>query len=164
MNESFTLVHHPSQIKKRLNTSPICVTFWFEMGSCIQNKVIQPKFMWKKAHNPDNQGRKQYFTSCQQPDSIDLLSITRVVKADSILDRKMFPFAKLRNSFTLQCVDTNDIYLFEAQNEKECDTLIYGLKCVIAKIASMIIVGDQDVYEEFFTPYRSIYDRSMGFG
>jgi len=153
-NETFTLTHHTYSTEERMSTSATCVKFWFEMGPSIKNKLTQPKLVWRERH-PNNREMcpQPCFFSCQDFNSIDLLSISRVLKGDHIHSKK-FPFAKLKNSFTLQCVDEHDVYLFEAQSEEECDKLIYGLKCIIAKIASMTIVGDDNVYDVFLSLHK----------
>ena len=95
--------------------------------------------------------RKKLSISTHTPESVELLNIVRVLKPNTI-DRDQHPFAKQRNSFTLQS-NTNDIYLFEAFSEKERDRFVQGLKLVVARLASKIIVGDEDVFDEFFTPW-----------
>ena len=162
INENLTLVYHPSTAKESKTISPICVTAWIEMGSCLKKQLIQPKFMWREAYSNCNNTNKQQYQNpnkkrhssytYQPPTSIELLSIVRVLKPDTI-DRTQHPFAKLSNSFTLH--DSNDsVYLFEAQTTEECDRLVYGLKIVIARLASKIIIGDDNVFGEFFTSFK----------
>merc|ERR1712204_38143 len=43
INDNITLVWHPSQNHNTSNLSPVCVTAWFEMGSRLKDRVIQPK-------------------------------------------------------------------------------------------------------------------------
>jgi len=149
-NGNVTLVWHPSKCQKNDSGSPVCVQAWFEMGSRLRDKVIQPKFMWWAAYQPDIT-RKKLSISTHTPESVELLNIVRVLKPSHI-DREHHPFAKQRNSFTLQS-NTNEVYLFEAFSEKERDRFVQGLKLVVARLASKIIVGDENVFDEFFTPW-----------
>ena len=45
--------------------------------------------------------------------------------------------------------------IFEAESANERDVFIEGLKILVARLGSKIIVGDKDVLEEFFTPASS---------
>lgn len=148
-NGNVTLVWHPSKSQNRENRSPICVQAWFEMGSRLRDKVIQPKFMWWAAYQPDI-AQKKLSISTHTPESVELLNIVRVLKP-TYIDREQYPFAKQRNCFTIHS-NTNEEYLFEVFSEKERNRFVQGLKLVVARLASKIIVGDEDVFDEFFTP------------
>ena len=43
-------------------------------------------------------------------------------------------------------------YLFEAATQDERDKFVFAFKVMVARLASKIIVGDKDVFDEFFTP------------
>lgn len=45
------------------------------------------------------------------------------------------------------------MYLFEAQSCEQRDWFVNGLKLVVARLASMIIVGDDQMFAEFFSPF-----------
>jgi len=149
-NGNISLVWHPCSRQNSNNLSPVCVQAWFEMGCRLRDRVIQPKFMWWTAYQPDL-SRNKLNISNHTPESIELLNIVRVLKPNRI-DRELHPFAILKNSFTLQ-TNTNEIFLFEALKEDLRDRFVQGLKLVVARLASKIIVGDEDVFEEFFTPW-----------
>mmetsp|Transcript_30993 Transcript_30993/g.45977 ORF Transcript_30993/g.45977 Transcript_30993/m.45977 type:complete len:801 (-) Transcript_30993:234-2636(-) len=131
------------------NKSPISVQGWFEMGSRLENRVIQPKFMWRKTYQPNLSTHRKL--SCETPDSIELLSMVRILKPTQ-LNRKHFPFAKVDHSFSI-LANNKDLYLFEAQSSQERDWIVHGLKLVVARLASMIIVGDEQMFVEFFSPW-----------
>mmetsp|Transcript_2523 Transcript_2523/g.3380 ORF Transcript_2523/g.3380 Transcript_2523/m.3380 type:complete len:864 (-) Transcript_2523:178-2769(-) len=141
-----THIHHI-----RSSTTPVCVQAWFEMGSRLPSKLIQPKFMWRVAYQPDLHHKKKLHPSCVNPDSVELLNIIRVI-VPTTLDRSLYPFAKLKHSFWIVSND-QERYLFEANSQKGRDTFVLGLKLVIARLASKIIVGNEDVFDEFFTPW-----------
>ena len=130
--------------------SPVSVQGWFEMGSRLQSKVVHPKFMWRETYQPELNHRKLGM-SCRTPNSIDLLSIVRVLKPET-LDRDKYPFAKINSSFSILS-NSNDRHLFEAASPKDRDWFVHGLKLVVARLASMIIVGDEHMFVEFFSPW-----------
>mmetsp|Transcript_37042 Transcript_37042/g.75561 ORF Transcript_37042/g.75561 Transcript_37042/m.75561 type:complete len:112 (-) Transcript_37042:12-347(-) len=84
----------------------------------------------------------------QQPMQIALLDICRILETNRI-DRSNHPFAKKKKSFVVESCD--DIFLFEAGSEKERNEIVHGLKLCVARLASCLIVGDGQVYDQFFT-------------
>lgn len=130
--------------------SPVSVQGWFEMGSRLPSKIVHPKFMWRETYQPELTHRK-LGRSCRTPNSIDLLSILRVLKPET-LDRDKYPFAKTNSSFSILS-NSNDRHLFEAASPKDRDWFVHGLKLVVARLASMIIVGDDHIFFEFFSPW-----------
>ena len=141
-----SLVLHPGSIDCNSKT-PVSVQCWFEMGSRLQSLLIHPKFMWRETYLPDIDHRK-LSASCQTPSSIDILSIVRVLNP-SELDRSTFPYAKLDHTFIIKTNKKSDV--FEAHSTAERDWFVHGLKLVIARLASMVIVGDDQMFHEFFT-------------
>lgn len=75
----------------------------------------------------------------------------RILKPTT-LDRTMYPFAKIDRTFTILS-HTNENFVFEAATTEERDWLVHGLKLVVARLASMIIVGDEHMFVEFFSPW-----------
>jgi hypothetical protein len=65
-------------------------------------------------------------------------------------DKCSHPLAKKRCSFVIEA--SNVKYLFQAKDEIERDRIIYGLKVTISRLGSKIIMGDPNVFDEFFTP------------
>ena len=133
--------------------SPTLVEGWFEMGSQLQSKVVHPKFMWRESYQPALIHRK-LGKSCRTPDSIDLLSVVRILKPES-LDRVEYPFAKTNCSFSI-FTHSNERHVFEAPSPEDRDWFVYGLKFVVARLASMIIVGDSQMFVEFFSPWAHL--------
>lgn len=140
--------HTPSTVDT--NEVPVSVQAWIEMGSRLQSALIQPKFMWRETYQPDINNRK-LSPSCRAPASVDLLSMIRILKPTE-LDRTAFPYAKLDHSLTIK-VHEGHVYLFEAQSCQQRDWFVNGLKLVVARLASMIIVGDDQMFAEFFSPF-----------
>ena len=124
------------------------------MGSRLKDKVLQPKFMWRDAYEPDLNKKKISACTAAPPKEIELLDIVRVLKPDFI-DRKKYPFAKQSNCFTIH-TSANELFLFECTSEKERDRFVHGLKLIVARLASQIIAGDEKVFDEFFTPYGQL--------
>lgn len=153
--DKVSLVWHPSPDPETLGSSksPVSVRGWFEMGSRLYNRVIQPKFMWRECYQPDLLNHKRLGLSGKSPHSLDLLNMIRILKPTT-LDRTMYPFAKLDHTFSILS-HTNENYVFEAPSSEERDWLVHGLKLVVARLASMIIVGDEHMFVEFFSPWAS---------
>ena len=66
----------------------------------------------------------------------------------------MYPFAKIDRTFSILS-HTNENFVFEAASTEERDWLVHGLKLVVARLASMIIVGDEHMFVEFFSPWAT---------
>jgi hypothetical protein len=135
--------------------SPMAVSCAFEVGAHLDNLVVQPKFTWRPAFEPHLPKRKIRLSGTE-PDSIELLSIIRVVKPTE-LNRELYPFARLDRTC---CITTNDeefpYLVFEAKSTRERDWLVNALKIVVARLASIIIVRDEAMLLEFFTPYAAL--------
>lgn len=123
------------------------------MGSRLYNRVIQPKFMWRESYQPNLLNHKRLGLSGKSPHSLDLLNMIRILKP-STLDRTMYPFAKTDHTFTILS-HTNENFVFEAASMEERDWLVHGLKLVVARLASMIIVGDEHMFVEFFSQWAN---------
>jgi hypothetical protein len=154
--DKVNLVWHPSPDGSSLkgsSKSPVSVRGWFEMGSRLYNRVIQPKFMWRENYQPNLLNHKRLGLSGKSPHSLDLLNMIRILKPTT-LDRTMYPFAKIDRTFTILS-HTNENFVFEAASTEERDWLVHGLKLVVARLASMIIVGDEHMFVEFFSPWAT---------
>jgi hypothetical protein len=149
LGRRYSLICHPPS-KDCINMPPVSVQCWFEMGSRLQNSLIHPKFMWRETYIPDIDNRK-LSDSCRAPSSLDILSMVRILTPTK-LDRSAFPYAKLGHTLTIKTSKGKSPYVFEAQSTKERDWFVHGLKLVVARLASMIIVGDDQMFLEFFTP------------
>jgi hypothetical protein len=123
------------------------------MGSCLKTTLVQPKFVWRTVSQPSGQSSvKQSLKTIQAPASVELLNIVRILSPSTTsVDRNIYPFVKSENAFIL-VTTTKDEYLFEAKNEDQKKKFVYCMKLMIARLASKIIVGDRDVFNEFFDP------------
>jgi len=134
---------------------PLSVSCAFEVGAHLDNLVVQPKFTWRPSYEPDLHRRKIKLSGAE-PDSIELLSIIRVVKPTQ-LNRNLYPFARLDRTC---CITTNDekfsYLVFEAPSVRERDWLVNAMKMIVARLASIIIVRDEAMLLEFFTPYAAL--------
>jgi hypothetical protein len=77
--------------------------------------------------------------------------MVRILKPET-LDREEYPFAKMNCSLFI-LLSSNERFLFEASSPDERDWFVYGLKLVVARLASMVIVGDDQMFVEFFSPW-----------
>jgi hypothetical protein len=144
-NERLTMMWHPTQDKKIRNRSPICVKLWIESGVClIDGTFLLPKMAWSKFEEHGVSGRRLEQT---EPHKLDLLDICRIHPADTI-DRTRHPFAVARKSFIIET--QSESIMFEAQSIEECERIVYGLKLVIARLASLLMLRDVRAAEEFF--------------
>ena len=132
---------------------PVAVYAWIELGSQLRSALIQPKLMWKPVHETEDERGALGITTHINLHSVDLLDISRILAANKI-DRKLHPLAKRKCSLSIETFDHN--LLFEASCQKERDALVKGLKGLVARLASKIIVGDERVFDEYFTPFGSV--------
>ena len=90
------------------------------------------------------------------PHSVELLSIIRVNKP-ACLDRTKYPFCRLDRTL---CITTNDtdhpFVVLEASSPSERDRLVTALKLIVARLASIIIVRNEEMLMEFFSPYSAL--------
>lgn len=134
---------------------PTSIVLHFEVGTHLDHIVVQPKLIWSPAYEPDLESKKVRL-SCGEPDHLELLSIIRVRKL-SESDRKLYPFARINNAC---CITTTDLkqYVFEADSTERRDWLMDSIKLVVARLASIIIVRDEEMLLEFFSPYAGLED------
>eukprot|EP00537_Pseudo-nitzschia_pungens_P010804 CAMPEP_0172387106 /NCGR_PEP_ID=MMETSP1061-20121228/4499_1 /TAXON_ID=37318 /ORGANISM="Pseudo-nitzschia pungens, Strain cf. pungens" /LENGTH=1103 /DNA_ID=CAMNT_0013116675 /DNA_START=518 /DNA_END=3829 /DNA_ORIENTATION=+ len=150
---------------------PIAVDGAFEVGSHLEHMVVQPKFTWtplaqpnleeeEDSHDPTNgKNSRELFLSESAPPQVELLSIIRVNKACAYnqWDRNRYPYARLDRTCV---VSTNDpkhsSIVLEARSSQERDWLVFALKLIVARLASIIITRDEDMLHEFFSPYSAL--------
>mmetsp|Transcript_3837 Transcript_3837/g.6788 ORF Transcript_3837/g.6788 Transcript_3837/m.6788 type:complete len:492 (-) Transcript_3837:378-1853(-) len=144
-NKTCTLVLHPLSERPRASASgaippgrPVAIDAWLERGQNLTDHLLQPKWMWK----PQN-------IRNVSPQSIELLDITRILKVEDS-DRSNLPFAKPSHCFLVKSIHHEE-FCFEAPNSMERDRLVYSLKLVIARFGTKVLVGDPQVYYEFFS-------------
>lgn len=142
----------------------------FEVGAHLEHMVVQPKFTWSPVIQPDLLGKRRLALSGSQPNSVELLSIIRVNKPSAAttgaiavddnvctVDRNVYPFPRLDRTV---CITTNDRQhphlVLEAPSPAERDWLVVALKLIVARLASIIIVRDEEMLLEFFSPYAAL--------
>jgi len=148
MNQSFTLIYHPSarDVKAGKGLScPIAMDAWLERGQLLHD-LIQPKWFFRPKSTQVY--RRGSLVNRQAVKSIELLDITRLLEV-SVVDRTIYPFAKPYNTFILRNVDGAE-FCFEAQSREECHLVVYSLKMAIARFGAMVITSNSQVYDEFF--------------
>ena len=161
MNRLWTLTWHPSQKMLKSDKANFSksiyqsrtVQVWFERGNRIhRSDIVEPKLMWRDAYHPElSSFRRLNESTIHGPHQVCLLSICRVLDAKN-LDRYKYPFAKKSCSFIIKTSD-NDEYLFEAEDENKRDRIVHSWKLVIARLASIAVVGDgEGMVGEFFVP------------
>lgn len=124
--------------------APKSITGYFEPGSQLDNIVVFPKFVWRQAFQSGTN-----FIS-RTPHFIQLLAIVGVI-APSYLDRRLYPFARLDRTCCIQTHDGNE-YVFEASCGQERDLFVTRLKVLVSRLASSVIVHDETMLKEFFSP------------
>jgi hypothetical protein len=148
MNQSFTLIYHPSPRDDeggRGPSCPIAMDAWLERGQILKD-LIQPKWLFRPKSR--QAGRKGTLVNAQIVKSVELLSITRIL-ALTVVDRQVYPFAKPFKSFVVRNIEGED-FCFEAQSTKECEIIVFSLKLAIARFGAMVITANHQVYTDFF--------------
>lgn len=149
MNEKFTLVWHRS-IKPyvRSKGTPQAMKVWIERGQRLRAGLIQPKLVWRPIQ--DHEGEQRQMFSTLTIESIELLDISRILEVNRI-DRNIYPYAKKSKCLLLESLDRK--IMFETSSESERDRIVNTLKLAVARLASKVIVQDDGVLDEFFTPF-----------
>ena len=150
MNHHFNLVWHRESDRIGESVAPTAVRFWMERGSCIRSALLQPKLCWQNID--DSQGvtdDRRYALRSSSLRSIELLDVTKILPMTPG-DKSIHPLAKKDRSFVIEASNTK--YLFQAKDELDRNRIILGLKITISRLGSKIIMGDPNVFEEFFTP------------
>lgn len=165
-NERLTLMWHPtqdptSQQKRYRSLSPQCVKVWIEAGVYLNDGTfLLPKLTWTKVSAVLASGKSaatdgsiessipkakiQYSPTLEK---LDLLDICRIYPLTTV-DRKLHPFALTQKSF---CIETqHEKFVFQAQTIDEKERIVYGLKLVVARLASLLMLRDIRAAEEFF--------------
>ena len=126
---------------------PVCVKVWVESGVYLSDgSFLLPKLTWLPAHEKKLESRVLN-VSDNNPRSIELLDVCRVRECNSI-DRRLHPFALVNRSFIIQTQTGS--YLFEARSKQERGRVVNGLKLVIARLASLLMLKDLRAVDEFF--------------
>jgi hypothetical protein len=120
---------------------------WVEAGVyLIDGTFLLPKLTWLPIYETNLHARVLN-TSEDRPGSVDLLDICRIRECDTI-DRSTYPFAHSDRSFMIQTQFRK--YVFETQSKQERGRVVNGLKLVIARLASLLMLRDLRAVDEFF--------------
>ncbi len=87
---------------------------------------------------------------------IDLLDISKIISMDDILDRTRYPLVQRNCCFLVEAFGGCQQMVFEARSEMERDDIMEGLKLIVSRLGSKIMVGDSTVLREFFSPLGSV--------
>mmetsp|Transcript_16783 Transcript_16783/g.31801 ORF Transcript_16783/g.31801 Transcript_16783/m.31801 type:complete len:536 (+) Transcript_16783:170-1777(+) len=126
---------------------PAAVHAWIEHGSYMRGGIIQPRLMWQETCGKEQKDGERFVLNRLTFHTLDLLDICKVF-ATNVIDRTMYPLANRSHCLIIRT--TNQEFLFEAENTQERDKFVESLKILVAKLASLIIVGDRNVLKEFF--------------
>lgn len=148
MHGTFTFIWHPNNNIPMKTCHPLIVKCWFEMGSCLITKLVNPKFIWKNICPSQDHRKASSGNPYVSPQHIDLLDIVRILTPTNI-KRDTYPFAKQQSSFLISTNESKE-FLFEAKSTDERNRFLFAMKLMVARLASKIIVGDSDVFSEFF--------------
>lgn len=146
--QKYKLIWHQPPPKNGSGTCaqppPLSVTGWFEYGSQLDNHIVFPKFAWRQAF------QEGFRDIARVPNSIQLLTIVSVL-TPTTLDRKMYPFARLDRTCCIRTHDGHE-FIFEASSERERDLFVKRTKVLVARLASSVIIHDEEMLQEFFSP------------
>jgi len=147
-NEKITLLWHPTKnSESNGNMPPVCVNIWVESGIYLTDgSFLLPKLSWLPAHEKNLENRVMNISD-RNPGSLDLLDVCRVKECETI-DRDLYPLANTERCFVIQT--QNARYIFEAQSKQERGRVVNGLKLVIARLASLLMLKDLRAVDEFF--------------
>lgn len=126
---------------------PAAVHAWIEHGSYMRGGIIQPRLMWQESCGKEENDGERFVLNKLAFHSLDLLDICKVF-ATKVIDRSVYPLAKRSRCLIIRT--SSQELLFEAENTQERDEFVQSLKILVAKLASLIIVGDKKILREFF--------------
>eukprot|EP00568_Trieres_chinensis_P010728 CAMPEP_0183313778 /NCGR_PEP_ID=MMETSP0160_2-20130417/46455_1 /TAXON_ID=2839 ORGANISM="Odontella Sinensis, Strain Grunow 1884" /NCGR_SAMPLE_ID=MMETSP0160_2 /ASSEMBLY_ACC=CAM_ASM_000250 /LENGTH=171 /DNA_ID=CAMNT_0025478933 /DNA_START=16 /DNA_END=531 /DNA_ORIENTATION=- len=149
-----TLIWHPPVTPGNQKNPPTCVKAWIELGCRVKGQIIQPKLVWRNAYQEKDSNslskKNAMVSGTDLLHNVDILDIARIFTSQDI-DRERFPLAKKSTSFTIVTTE-NELFLFEVSDANERDRIVSSLKLLVARLASLIIVGDKSLFEDFFYP------------
>lgn len=135
-NERMELLWHPTQSAASPNLSPLGVKVWIESGVYLNDgNILLPKLSWAKASSNSVLRR------------MDLLDICRICPVEHV-DRKVHPFVLTKRSFFVET--QSNLVVFQANTTEARDRIVFCLKLVVARLASLLMLRDMRAAEEFF--------------
>jgi hypothetical protein len=145
MNERLVVMWHPTQSDDKPNRAPILARLWIESGVyLVDGSFLLPKLSWVKAFGHDIGAAAHKQEALQK---LDLLDICRIRSCENV-DRSLHPFANPRLSWFIET--QSGIFLFEGETSSERERIVYGLKLVVARLASLLMLRDVRAADEFF--------------
>lgn len=152
MNKCFALTWHPRVSAHTKSYSPIRVKAWIELGTQLRSRLIQPKLVWKIMTELELETAKCSLSNVGLR-KVELLDIVKVLDPNKV-DRSKYPFAKRSTSFIIRT--TSECFMFETLSQVEKDKIIAGLKLTIARLGSKIVMEDESILDEFFSPFANV--------
>jgi hypothetical protein len=145
---------HPTQTNEDSDLpTVVCVKMWVEAGVYLMDGTfLLPKLTWLPV-TESNLHARLLNVSEDTPGSLNLLDVCRVKECDTI-DRSAYPFAHADRSFVIQTQSRK--HLFETQSKQERGRVVNGLKLVIARLASLLMLRDLRAVDEFFGGNNSV--------
>jgi hypothetical protein len=142
------LLWHPNPTADVPSPKPCCVQAWIERGTYLVNQnFVQPKLMWKPVHEAQLASRRKINVKVEK---FDLLEIARIDCNPQFIDRSLYPLAHTPSCFVIKTKSSG--YLFQASSVEEKAHVVFGLKLVVARLASLLICRDMAAVDEFFEP------------
>ena len=145
MNDRLLVLWHPTQSVEQPNRVPVLARLWIESGVyLIDGSFLLPKLSWVNVNGPSHQGVTRMSNHVNK---IDLLDICRIRVCNQV-DRTKHPFANYRLAWYVET--QTDTFLFECETADERERIVYGLKLVVARLASLLMLRDVRAADEFF--------------
>jgi hypothetical protein len=146
LNARHTFVLHDST--KRESQA---VSLWIERGQFLHSNMLAPRLVWCRKCRPSSTS----WSSVQHNDmleSIDLLDVKRILDVTSI-DRSLFPFAKRERCVQIKTLENS--WIFETASKTEKEYFAISLKLTVSRLATLLIVSDDNMVEEFFNDFET---------
>lgn len=148
LNERMMLMWHPQISKSKPGGSPICVKAWIESGVyLIDGTFLLPKFTMIRATDASNLASEKAQQKQNSLEKFDLLDVCRIFVPEMI-DRSCYPYPHMSRSFIIETGTAH--FMLEAQSTEDRDRIVYGLKLLIARLASLLMLRDMRAASEFF--------------
>jgi hypothetical protein len=142
LNARHTFVLHDSTRRESQ-----AVSLWIERGQFLHSNMLAPRLVWCKKHHRTSWSSVQHNDMLE---SIDLLDIKRILNVTSI-DRKLFPFAKRERCVQIKTLEHS--WIFETASQTEKEYFVTSLKLTVSRLATLLIVSDENMVEEFFNDF-----------
>jgi hypothetical protein len=142
-NDQFLLVVHPHTTGAHRSYG---VQAWLERGQQLKNQVMPPKLVWKRTCDETRQAAP----TSSLATSMSLLDIVRILEAEHLVAAGEKPRNLARTCHTIHIQTLDESFWVEAESREERDRLVHGLKCVVARLASMLLLSDERLLDEFF--------------